>query len=357
MARLTRDQLKRLLDALLAAYQKREDFEFLVFSIDNRPLDQLARTGDLTNDIRRVVMVATQERWIADLVAEAASDRPRVAELADLAKELTPIVTLAAVADPWKACLVNGLPLVDRQPVRDAVRNLDTQGGSRLLSISGPATSGKSHTLNLVSWRADEGKDGLVLIELSKLVDRSAAAQDPVSPRRLAEAICEQMGVDPALLLPEGGEQDSRWGYAFCNRLQAYVLKQRAANPSPVRWWIAIDELNSVPISQQTSDLLKELATRIGKVLTEFRLVLLGYADVLPPNIGAVQRAELEHLTGDELQTYFIDLYLSTGKPPDPDRVAQAIAYVLQRFNPSDPLRMRALGEHVAAETQAILAS
>lgn len=354
MIRLKGDQLKRLNEALLEAYTDRDDFELLVFSIGQRSLDQIAKTANLANDIRRVVMVALRDHWIMELVAEAATQRDQVPVLAQLATDLAPAAAPAA-ADPWRACVVNGLPLVDREPVRDAVRDLDERDG-RVLTVAGKSTSGKSHMFNLVSWRAGENRDGVVFIELSKLADGSAEAADPVPPRRLAEVICEQMGLDKDVLLPGPGEQDSRWGYAFCNRFQAHVVKQRTLDPSWKRWWIVIDEFNSVPMSQQSNDLLKELATRIGKVIGELRLVLLGYADVLPPTIGAVRRAELDLLTGQELEEYFINLFKGLGRPVDTARVAQAIASVLQRFNPKDPLRMRALGETVASETQAIVA-
>jgi hypothetical protein len=353
--RLTGNQLARVNAALLDAYDSRDDFELLVYSVGQRSLDQIAKTQNLERDIRRVVMVALRDHWIVELLTQAAGERPEVAAIAQLAAELAPAAT-PATADPWKACRPNGLPFVDRAPVREAVRDLDGDLGSRILAVGGPSTSGKSHVSNLVAWRAGQNRDGLVFIELPKLVDHSAAADDPVPPRTLAEAICEQMGLDKDALLPGPGEQDSRWSYAFCNRLQAHVLKQRTLEGPVKRWWIVIDEFNSLPLSQQTADLLKELATRVGRVITEFRLVLLGYDAVLSPDVGAVQRAQIQVLTGQELEEYFIDLFQELGRPVDAKRVADAIAAVLQEFNPKDPLRMRALGKSVAAETQAIVA-
>jgi Effector-associated domain 1 len=353
MATLTGDQLKRVIKALLDAYKNRPDLELLVFQVDNRSLDQISTSGDLTRDTRRLVMVATQERWIAQLLAEAADDRPVVGDLRALADELAPLAPSAS-ANPWKARVINGVPLVDREPVRAAFKELDSTSGSRVLTVSGPATSGKSYTVNLATWRATESGDGQVWIDLSKLVDRSSGARLPVDPHRVAKSICDQMQVKDTSVLDGSGEQDARWNIAFCDRLQGYLRQQRRATGSTERWWIVLDEFNSVPVSQQANDLIKELATRVAGVLTDVRLILLGYAEPLQIGAGAVIRTEVDFITPTELEEYFVELNKSLALPAPASEIAAAIARVLQKVDPSDPLRMRVLGEQVAIETRKI---
>ena len=184
--------VKQIVNALLGAYQIRADFEFLIFQVGERSLDQIAKTENLTNDIRRVVMVAMTQRWVHQLLVAAAEDRPAVAALARLRDETRPIDEVPA-GDPWKGVMINGQPLVDRDPIRFAVKDLEDQR-SRILIVHGEPTSGKTHTANLVTWRAAANQHQLVLLDLSRLWDAAsgqvaADARARLSPRDIAVSL------------------------------------------------------------------------------------------------------------------------------------------------------------------------
>ena len=341
---------KEIVTALLDAYQVRADFEFLVFSVLQRSLDQIADTGDLTNDIRRVVMVATTEKWLHQLLTAAAEDRAAVAELARLRDETRPISVDAA--DPWKSVMVNGQPLVDRDPIRFAVRDLEDQR-SRILVVHGEPTSGKTHTTNLITWRAGANEHQLVSLDLWKLWDAAtrnlaADAKPRLSPRDVAISLCEQLKID-LTIIPPHDEQDSRWAISFCDRLQGRLAPTTT-------YWVVIDEFNKVPVSQQAADLFKELATRVSTTLTNVRLVLLGYSETLPTNVEpGVIREQVGYLVEDDVKLYFAELYRTIGRPDDVEGIAGSFARVRDKLRQQDLAALRELGQALAQESRQVL--
>jgi hypothetical protein len=341
---------KEIVSALLGAYQTRADFEDLVFQSGERTLDLIATTGDLTNDIRRVVKVATTERWLHDLLAAAAEDRPNVAELARLRDETRPITV--PMADPWKSVMVNGQPLVDRDQIRFAVKDLEGQR-SRILIVHGEPTSGKSHTANLVTWRAGENQHQLVQLDLSRLWDAvngnvAAGARPRLAPRDVAISLCDQLSIDRAII-PQTDEQDSRWAIAFCDRFQARL------DPAAT-YWIVIDEFNKVPVSQQAADFFKELATRVSTTLINVRLVLLGYSDTLSTNVEpGVIREQVSYLREEDLLIYFAELYRIIGRPDDAEGIAESLDRVRSKLTQQDLAVLRELGQALAQELRLVL--
>lgn len=345
--------IKEILQALLAAYKNREDFATLVvMANDTRTLDQLANTGNLTNDIRAVVMVARQEGWLHDLLQEAAAAIPGVPELARLRDSVAPIQ--AEAADPWKALMINGQPLVDREPLRNAVQDLENQLG-RILVVFGEPTVGKTHIGNLVTWRAGENQHKLVVVDLLKLWESATnnagggpEAKPRLVPQEIALSLCDQLEIDREII-PPGDEQDSRWAITFCNRLQGR-LKPDAD------YWLLFDEYNKVPVSQQAADLIKELASRVATALPRVRLALLGYDETLPQNASAATiRNQLKYLSEDDLKVFFAELYQVAGRADDAAGIAASLDRVRSRINPADVDAMRDLGQALAAEAREIL--
>lgn len=342
--------VKEIVNALLEAYKVRADFEFLVFSVDERSLDQIANTGNLTDDIRRVVMVAKTQDWLHALLVAAADDRANVAELERLRDATRPITV--ETADPWKSVMINGQPLVDRDPIRAAVRDLEDHR-SRILVVHGEPTSGKTHTANLVTWRAGANQHLLVSLDLWRLWDvatRNAAAdaKPRLAPREVAVSLCDQLKIDHAII-PPNDEQDSRWAISFCDRLQARLAPETI-------YWIVIDEFNKVAVSQQAADFFKELATRVSTTLTNVRLVLLGYNDTLPTNVEpGVIREQVGYLAEDDLKIYFAELYRIIGRPDDAGGIAESFARVRSKLSQQDLAVLRELGQALAQESRQVL--
>src|SRR4051812_47581445 len=112
--------IKDLVNAFANAFDKRDDLETVVlFTSDDRSLDLISKTDNLRNDIRALVMVAKKQGWLHALLTQAANERPQDKVLASLRDETAPLST--DPADPWKAFVINGQPLVDRDPIRFAV--------------------------------------------------------------------------------------------------------------------------------------------------------------------------------------------------------------------------------------------
>jgi hypothetical protein len=341
---------KEIVEALRQAYQVRDDFEALIFQARGITLDQLATSGNLVNDIRRVVMVATTQQWLHQLLVEAADDRPASPDLVRLRDETQPISVPAD--DPWKSVMINGQPLVDRDPIRFAIRDLEGQR-SRILIVHGEPTSGKTHTVNLVTWRASQNQDRLVLLDLERLWvaasgNVAADARPRLAPRDVAMSLCDQLQIDHGII-PRSDEQDSRWAIAFCDRLQARL-------DAATTYWVVIDEFNKVPVSQQAGDLFKELATRVSTTLTNVRLVLLGYNDTLSTNVEpGVIREQVGYLLENDLKVYFAELYRIIGRPDDAQGIAESFARVRSKLTQQDLAVLRDLGRALGQESRDVL--
>lgn len=334
--------VKEVINALLPRFTNRGDFDTLVTFAVERSLDQISTAGDLTADIRRVVVVAKNEGWLYKLLAEAAEQRPNDAVITGLRDSLAPLS--ADLADPWRAFVVNGQPLVDRYPTRDAVKDLDDDK-SRILVVFGKPTTGKTHIANLIVWRAAEQADRIVSIDLAELWGRASTAQRRLTPRDLAERFCDQLKIDYGII-PPNDEQDSRWAIVFCDRLQGQIS-------GAARCWVVIDEFNKVPVSQQVADLIKEFARRVSTALPNVRLVLLGFADTLPTNVEpGVLREELPYLLEADIKDFFADLYTSIGRGDDAQGIAESVAKVRPRLDPTDAVAIRALGVALAQEAR-----
>ena len=185
--------------------------------------------------------------------------------------------------------------MVDRDPIRTSVRQLDSNQ-ARILVVFGDQATGKSHITNLITWRAAaDPLTRMVSVDLAQLWQIASAEQRRLTPRDIATRFCDQLGIGYEII-PGNDEQDSRWAIIFCDRLQPRLATGQLH-------WFVIDEFNKIPASQQVVDLIKELATRVSTVMTNVRLVLLGYADVLPTNVEpGVLREQVLHLGEDDIK-------------------------------------------------------
>ena len=278
--------VKEIAQALGAAFKTRDDLETLVTYASGQTLDQVTSPGTLQIEILRVVVAAKGNDWLHSLLDEASRLRPGNQSLDDLRMAVAPISTNPA--NPWQALVINGQPLVDRDPIRTSVRQLDANQ-ARILVIFGEPATGKSHITNLIAWRASAATTPMVAVDLAQLWQIASAEQRRLTPRDIAMRFCDQLGIGYDII-PGNDEQDSRWAIIFCDRLQPRLAAAQVH-------WFVIDEFNKIPASQQIVDLIKEFATRVSTTMTNVRLVLLGYADTLPTNVEpGVLRQQVLHL-------------------------------------------------------------
>ena len=350
MLKLRPDQLRRLRQQMLASFPTRADFGAFVLLTTGDTLDTIsANPLNLDDDILRVIVHAQSNRWLADLLAALVSARPTNPEFQAIQLELIP-PGAPPPADPWLTCIVRNAPFIDREPLREAMRELEADGGRQVLVVHGDRGTGKTYTAEFVRWRARECSHEFIHVDLEQLT-RLSPIDSLVWPEAIAASLSDQMGL--GLVLPtreQADQQYSRWNLVCCDKLTGALIAD------PRRWWIVVDSFNLVPLPQATSDFFKELAFRVDASLSRVRLVLLGFGDSLRPDLERhAHRERTTYPTHEDLGLYFQRLHVSAGKVPDPATVAAQVQRVLSGVDPNGPARMRSLADAVGIEMRRVL--
>jgi len=345
---LSADQFKRLAEALVQAFDEGLFATFLQDSLEGRRLDLLANVkNDFGQIVRTVIGRAQAEGWLNRLVMEAHNSRPHVATFGELLNELQ-LVGVNGPVDHYEACLLRGnRALIDRQTLRLKLRTLGDQMGSRILVVDGDAVSGKSYSLQLINHLAEVlGGFRVVWVDLVRLAARNPA----IEPERLARYIAEQMKLDVTSLRPKGAEQDATWIEHFGNWLTGELAGRDD------QWWIVIDHFLRVPLSQQTKDLIEELAIRIDNNIQQLRLILLSYRGDLPlAGGGGVEREEIKRIGVDDLTNFFLKVYADRGQKAAPAEIAKAIKKVLNQVDEKHERRLEQIGQKAAEVSREII--
>jgi hypothetical protein len=288
--------------------------------------------------------------WIAE-VRKLAPDDPDLAQVeTDLKARAAPS---GAGGDPFQACrLTAGHVLVNRAQLRQSLGELYSPIGKRILVVKDdPALagaggarikSGKSHSLQLVVHLA-QATQGFrpVVVDLEE-VGRAVGSGKVIEPDDLAKQITALMGCKHIVGQRPADGQWARWTLEFCNDFEKAV---KDAEPT----WIVIDQFHLVLLPQQTADLVKDLAKRVGTTLTNLRLVLLGYTGSFHPS--TLPEEELLQRIGEgELMDFFWQALKEKNIQPTADRVAANVDAVLEALDPSQPDYHQRLGALVIAE-------
>ncbi len=333
-----------LRDALVQAFPGPQFAELLLlmdqtfgnFSVAEYSFDQ---------NVLVTIRKAEAESWLLDLVSQASDLRAADPVLWQIKTELSALAPPPGI-DLYEVChLTGGFVMIDRAKLRTALRGMSSPLGKRILIVKGGPKTGKSHTLQLLSFLAKARESGpLVVLDLEAF-RRILGSSALIEPWDLGERLLRLMSYD--LKLPERpvDAQWARWVLQFCDGFEA-----RAA-ADPKERWIVIDALNSVLLAQPTFDLIKELAHRINVSLTQLRLVLLGYSDSLPPAVlPHVEEEQISAIGEKELIDFFFRAYQQLSVSFDEDRVADAVARVLDQLDPSQPDFLVQLGPRASEE-------
>ncbi|MCE7985234.1 MAG: hypothetical protein DYG89_29020 [Caldilinea sp. CFX5] len=311
--RLNQDQQTRLLDELKDVFTVLADVQMLIETADppNRvSLDQVAMGPDLVEILRRIIRKADDENWLGNLLAAAIEMRPVAPGLILLHTEFDDIIT-AERADHFATCwLLGDRVLVDREPLRDAVKQLDAVPGSeaiskRVMVVTGPRKSGRSWSLQYIRYLNETRRNfRLVWPDLEEL--KLINDDEGFGPEDLGRSIAEQMGLDMADWPTREKEKDEKWVWRFCDWLT------RKLTGTQVVYWIVLDSFDKILLPDGIYLLIKALAKRIQANLDMLRLVLLSYnreddlpADVIPD----VKIVPTSPLGDQELLAFFARLY------------------------------------------------
>ena len=148
--------------------------------------------------------------------------------------------------------------------MRDGVRVLAEQDGAyRVLMVDGPRYSGRTYTLEYISYLSSR-------LESFKFyyTDLKEDYTPDYRPGDLLVSIAHRMGADPRSIPPQEA-QSARW-----TRLLYDWLIEQAAR-SEQSWWIVVDGAGQVSLSTEMQDFLHRLVKEVDRTNPPVRIVLL----------------------------------------------------------------------------------
>jgi hypothetical protein len=421
-------QSTRLKAALATIYRTPARFDTVLGDV-GRSYNGLEK-GNLTyeENVASIVAIAAADGWLMELIARILAEVPDD-ELLAIQQELRPWAAVARI-DPFQVCRLTGSNvMVDRTDLRGYLRAMANPYGKRLLVVKGPRRSGRTHTLQLLSYLEQEqggftltsidlesfarmagvqvasasnetpiqivthrmhgftsgntvsvegvggntGANGLWTITVTSpsqfLLNDSAGngayvsggmakLQTPIEAWHIAEKLVHLLLYND-LKLPDAPTEGSwsRWVLTFCDLFEgtARLLERQRLQQIPPRpphqVWIVVDAFHAVPLALSSLDLIRELANRINLTLHHFRMVLLGFEDSLPAQVGNHLEEEAIRSIGlNEIVEFFGLAFSQMRIPMDQDKVVAIVQRVLEEVDPNDPDFVAKLGPVASRE-------
>jgi hypothetical protein len=323
---LTGPHLLRTRDALGAAFPDPDAMEELLLSLDRGSFRQFsAEASNFRANVLRVVQQAVREQWLAELLSKAAGLVPDDVALREVLDGLAPAALPLGISH-FKVCRLAGdYVLLDRAKLRTSVERISKPLGKRILVVTGDAKTGKSHSVQFISYLNEVlGTFSFIHVDLEAF-KRFLGPGKVIEPDDLARLLVRKLRYDNLKLDDSPDDKQwSRWVLDFCEAFETIALED------PVHRWLVIDAFNSIVVTQPTLDLIKELATRISKTLIRFRLVLLGYQDTFPLALRPMVEAEhIKRIGFDDLVDFFDQAFRQLGIECDDDGLYAAVERVL----------------------------
>jgi effector-associated domain 1 (EAD1)-containing protein len=332
--KLTPAARKQLGDALLAAFTLAE-LQRMVATRLGGDLQRLALGGDLQEIVFKLIDQAERGNWTPQLVTGALSENSGSAELNTFVTQFPEykiVLTPGPPVNHFDVCVLRGKqPFVNRHQLRTALRQLnDDRDGNRVLVVTGPPTSGKTYSRELI-WYLEEATKRFEVAWIDLVED----ATDPdFGPGDLVRSLVLQMR-RPVTSMPVQQAQAARW----VRELRDWLIAEISQTGS--QWWIVIDGFNHSRLNVETLDLIQHVARRIALLpsASNCRLVLLGYADSLPPDLaGRFLREQTEPLGESHLKEYFTHVFKDHGaEEVDSTVLDEVVRQVLTAVNAVAP--------------------
>jgi hypothetical protein len=250
--------------------------------------------------VEAVVQSGIEQGWIADLVYHAIDQNPNGVNLKAFvaghpdfdSTQGPPILVDLVMSHTLRARRY----FIDRKDLRQALKDLRSPDGPRVLVITGQRVSGKSYTNELISFLSEKTpKHKTIYMNLDKFVFEAP---------NLTEMIGLQMGMDTANIPQQQDEQKARW----VQRLVGWILA-RVVNPGDTIYWFVFDGFREKTLLPETRDWIDELAVQAETNVPQCRVVLLNYQENLPLQItDYVCREDIKPIGRDELINFFEQL-------------------------------------------------
>ena len=231
--------------------------------------------------------------------------------------------------DIFDACDLRGKLFIDRQPLRQALRDMVAPDGTtRVLAVKGPSRSGKSHSIYLIEHAQRE------LSSYDKVEVSLSKSDSPVTftPTHLARSVIDQIGGDSTRLPPEPkGVTEPRW----LEQIADYLLGQLKLKGTMA--CLVLDGFAEANLNKLTKEMVQTLVKRADRE-PKLRLVLLDYnEDLLCREIaGRLVIEPIGRFSDDDLRL-FITKYARSQRLPEPP--AEAITAVIDAVVAKLPCR------------------
>ncbi len=203
---------------------------------------------------------------------------------------------------------------LDRAVLRQALREMLTPDGRRVLVVNGPHGSGKTYTREYVLDVTFRTPNHRVVY-----VDLDAAELGPVE---LVNAIGQQIGYELTSITQGRGETRTRW----ITRLCAALISALTSNTS-IKSWLIFDGF-SRPLSAETRDLVVEIAQRAAQA--DLRIVLLNYTLDLPARLSQqVIREDIKPIGREDVEAFVMQQLQLSDPTATPERVKAIVDQVM----------------------------
>lgn len=305
MSQLLPEERSKLHEALRAAFPRRSEFRmFLSLSCDIS-LDDIDDGASYAETVFNLIKWTESEGRTEDLVEKARIKKPKnkllndVGEwlLVELGKRSAESIPLPK--DPFQAYLLRGgQPFVNRQVLRDHLRELASDNGSRILAVSGAPGSGKSYSINFISHIAYKTKQSRLI-----WIDIEQAARATFGPEQFVRSLVNQMGrrASVSLIPKQGASQEARW----LIELRDWIVGE--ISQTEVVWWLVCDGLCHQDVPIDTRDLLRHLIKIAHVNVPQLRVIVLACTpEILPADLlPFIRQEDTVAISRPEVKDYF----------------------------------------------------
>ncbi len=314
-----------LAHAMIDAFPSMEALHEFAFLELNQNLAELT-TGPLSTAVIKIVEWAESHGKERELLGALKRKRPGHTNLmiqvaaCEALIECSGLLSYAA-PDPFEACILKGyLALFDRNDLRAALRQLDTEEGRNVLVVRGEEGLGCSHSLELVVHLQSQLRTFRTAI-----VDLETLPTD-VEPRSIVIDMAQQLSIDTAP--PPRDGQAARWNHDLVSWLVGHI--ERSEQPV----WIVIDGFKHIEPRQDVIELVTELADRAARKCLKLRVILLGWIGPLPARLDSrILHERIGPMEREVLVDFFTQFLEHNHHPPSPDAVRRAVEKLEQEVS------------------------
>jgi hypothetical protein len=260
--------------------------------------------------LQRVAKRGALHRLMDTLIAD--TNTPALQDVLDALPQFALDVDaplLSAGQNPFDGrLLAQRRPFLDRNLVREALADLASTGGARVLVVNGPAGSGRSHIWFLVSHGCS--RLGLTANAAVRIQPSSTAlGGEAWSPLDLMNEIADGMEWPRPVFDPQA-QPDTHL------RLLARWFRTNATTKVDSPRWLVIDDVSNVYMTDACQRMAAEIANAAAtEQAGALRVVLLGFNGAFAVDADqVVTRQSIVYLDAEALKAYFKELAASVGE-------------------------------------------